>query len=275
MTFKSILVYTDRGTSAKIRLALAGKLAENHNAYIVGLAVRQTQIYPMGFVEIIPQDVINSISAQTEEAIVALHGSFEAAMAACGLSANSEWRDATGDPSQRIAVHGRYSDLIIIGQPDPDVQFGLATELADDVLLQAGRPILVIPDTQKEADIGKRIMVAWNGSREAARAVADAMPLLKRAASVDVVSANPDDIGDDPGADIGHFLARHGVTVEVSHTLTDGISIGDELLNRTADRNTDILVMGGYGHSRFRETVLGGATRHILRHMTVPTLLSR
>jgi nucleotide-binding universal stress UspA family protein len=88
-------------------------------------------------------------------------------------------------------------------------------------------------------------MVAWNGSREAARAVADAMPLLKRAASVDVVYANPDDIGDDPGADIGHFLARHGVTVEVSHTLTDGISIGDELLNRTADRNIDMLVMGG------------------------------
>lgn len=274
MTFKSILVYTDRGTSAKARLALARTLAENHDAHIVGLAVRPTQMYPMGFVEMIPQDVIDSISAQNEEVVVALRKSFDAAMTASGLSAKSEWRDTTGDPAQQIAVHGRYSDLIVIGQPDPDVQSGLATELADDVVLLAGRPILVIPYTQRETNIGTRIMVAWNGSREAARAVADAMPLLKRATSVDVIAADPDGIGDEPGADIGQFLARHGVTVEVSHTLTDDISIGDELLNRTADRNIDMLVMGAYGHSRLRETILGGATRHILRHMTVPTLLS-
>lgn len=116
-------------------------------------------------------------------------------------------------------------------------------------------------------------MIACNGSREAARAVAVAMPLLKGAASVDVQSANPDCIGDEPGADIGHFLANHGITVEVSHTLTNDILIGDELLNRAADRNKDMLEMLGYGHSQFRET-LGGATRHILRHMTGPTLLS-
>lgn len=219
MTFKSILVYRDRGTSANVQLALAGKLAEDHNAQIVGLAVRQTQIYPMGFVELIPQDVINSISAQTEEAIDALCKSFRVTRAASGVSANSEWRDATGDPAQQIAVHGRYSDLIVIRQPDPDVQSGLATELADNVVLQAGRLILVTPYTQRETEFRKRIMIAWNGSREAARAVADAMPLLKRATSVDVQSANPDGIGDEPGADIGHFLARHGITVEVSHTL--------------------------------------------------------
>ena len=195
-------------------------------------------------------------------------------MAASGVSANSEWRDATGDPAQQIAVHGRYSDLIVIRQPDPDVQSGLATELADDVVLQARRLILVTPCTQRETEIRKRIMIAWNGSREAARAVADAMPLLKGAASVDAQSANPDGIGDEPGADIGHFLARHGIIVEVSHTLTDDISIGNELLNKAAGRNKDMLEMVGYGHSQFRETVLGGATRHILRHMTVPTFLS-
>ena len=195
-------------------------------------------------------------------------------MAASGVSANSEWRDATGDPAQQIAVHGRYNNLIVIGQPDPDVQSGLATELADDVVLQDERPIFFISYTQRETEIGKPIMVAWNGSREAARAVADAMPLLKGAASVDAQSANPDGIGDEPGADIGHFLARHGIIVEVSHTLTDDISIGDELLNKAAGRNKDMLEMVGYGHSQFRETVLGGATRHILRHMTGPTLLS-
>jgi len=226
-----------------VRLALAGKLAEDHNAHIVSLAVRQTQVYPMGFVEVIPQHVINSISAQTEEAIDALCNSFRVAMAASGVNANSQLRDATGGPAQQISVHGRYNNLIFIGQPDPDLQSGLATELADDVILQAERLIFFISYTQRETKIGKPIMVAWNGSREAARAVADVMPLLKRAASTDILSTNPD-------------------------------GIGDELLNRAADRNIDMLVMGGYGHSRFREVALGGATRHILRHMTVPTFLS-
>ena len=134
MTFKSILVYRDRRTSAKVQLALAGKLAEVHNAQIVGLAVRQTQIYPMGFVEVIPQGGINSISAQTKEAIDTLCRSFRVAMTASGVNANSEWRDATDDPAQRIVVHGRYGNLIVIGQPDPDAQSGLATKLAGDVV---------------------------------------------------------------------------------------------------------------------------------------------
>lgn len=274
MPLTSMLVYTDRGVSAKSTLKIATGLAERHDAQIVGLAVRQTQLPPMGFVEIVPQDVMDSIAAQADETVRILHDDFADAVQRAGLTEKCEWRSAAGDPASQIVLHGRYSDLIIVGQADSNATSGIATEIADDVVLEAGRPVLVVPYAMKDATTGNRPLVAWNGSREAARALVDALPFLKSADAVNVVSADPEDLGDIPGADIGRFLAHHGVKVDVSHSVSEGLGIGDELLNRVSDLNADMLVMGAYGHSRFRETVLGGATRHILKHMTVPTLLS-
>jgi nucleotide-binding universal stress UspA family protein len=136
----------------------------------------------------------------------------------------------------------------------------------------------VVPYIGGSDIIGRRALVAWNASREAARALNDAIPLLEDAENVTVLSVNPKrgirGEGDLPAADIALHLARHGMKAEASYVVAEDIGVGDALLSRAADLGSDLIVMGGYGHSRLREIVLGGATRTVLRHMTVPVLLS-
>jgi nucleotide-binding universal stress UspA family protein len=137
---------------------------------------------------------------------------------------------------------------------------------------------LVVPYAGRFERIGERVLVAWNASREAARAVSDSLPLLSRAKSVTVMAVNPKSgpnaHGDVPGADIALFLARHGIKTEATQVFADDVDIGDMLLSRAADLGTDLLVMGAYGRSRLTELMLGGATRQILSEMTIPVLMS-
>ena len=144
------------------------------------------------------------------------------------------------------------------------------------MVLAAGRPALVIPYIGAGETLGERVLVAWDGGREAARAVNDALPLLERAASVGVLVINPSrgGHGEQPGADIALHLARHGISVDAEHLEARDISTGNALLSRLADQNIDVLVMGAYGHSRLREMVLGGVTRQVFQSMTVPVLMS-
>ena len=145
-------------------------------------------------------------------------------------------------------------------------------------MLSAGRPALVVPDIGAGKTLGRRVMIAWDTGREAARAVNDALPILQQAEAVTVLSVNPrpgiDLHGEEPGADIALHLTRHGVKVEVQRTQVEEINIGDTILSRLADLGSDLLVMGAYGHSRLREVVLGGVTRTLLESMTVPVLMS-
>jgi nucleotide-binding universal stress UspA family protein len=143
-------------------------------------------------------------------------------------------------------------------------------------VLAAGRPVVILPSVGTFATLGRRILVAWNPSREATRAVTDAIPLLRLADLVHVMAVNPKatEHGTVAGADIGLYLARHGVRVEIKTDHGAEIDVGNELLSRAADLDADLIVMGGYGHSRLKEWVLGGATRTILESMTVPVLMS-
>jgi nucleotide-binding universal stress UspA family protein len=136
--------------------------------------------------------------------------------------------------------------------------------------------VLIVPRYGVFGTVGERVLIAWNGSREATRAAHDALPLLKRATKVTVLSIDPDHDSQRrvPSADITLHLARHGVAAEADSTVALDIAVGDVLLSRAADLGADLIVMGGYGHSRVREMVLGGATRHLLQHMTVPVLMS-
>jgi nucleotide-binding universal stress UspA family protein len=191
----------------------------------------------------------------------------------------TEWRHAKGDALSALRLSARYADLVVMGQPDrynADADEPEAT-FPGDVVMSVGRPVLFVPYAGRFSSFGTRILVAWNASREAARAVSDALPLLARAQRVDVVAFDPErnaEHGAVPGADIALYLARHGVKANAAQQSGTKIDVGAQILSRAADLESDLIVMGAYGHSRFRELVLGGATRTLLESMTVPVLMS-
>ena len=183
------------------------------------------------------------------------------------------------DLPEFISLHARYADLLVLGQTDPDEKDWIGGHhLPEQVVLSAGRPIMVVPYIGAPKGFGKNVLIAWDSGREAARAVQDALPMLERAETVTIlVILRPGSAkrhGDEPGSDIALYLARHNVKVEVQAVPSPEIGVAETLLSRLADLSIDALVMGAYGHARWRELVLGGVTQHILGHMTVPVLMS-
>jgi nucleotide-binding universal stress UspA family protein len=171
-------------------------------------------------------------------------------------------------------AHG--ADLIIAGQTDRDGALVPSLDFPERLALESGRPVLVIPYAGRYPRIGRNVVVAWKAGRESARAVFDAIPLLKGADNVYIlgVEERPDQKTSLAPDTIAASLARHGIKSAIRMSVASNISVGDEILSRLADLDADLLVMGAYGHSRMRELAFGGATRHIARHMTVPTLFS-
>ena len=228
----------------------------------------------------IPPEVFRRQRQDAEEVAKAVRDRFESAVAASGVQGT--YREVEGIVDDVAGLHALYVDLTVIGQVNPDAPrvAGASTTALETLIFETGRPVLAVPYAGHFETTGRRIMIAWSATREAARAVADARPFLAQADSVATLTVNPKrgreegTHGDLPGADIALHLARHGDTVEAQHTITDDVSIGDMLLNRVADESVDLIVMGAYGHSRIREMVLGGVTRHLLANMTVPVLLA-
>ncbi|MDP2619620.1 MAG: universal stress protein [Hyphomicrobiales bacterium] len=193
-----------------------------------------------------------------------------------------EWRRIEADgpvTTNSIVVQAICADLVVTAQIDPER--GLESDIGtpERVVMESGRPVLVLPYAGQFKTIGDNVLIGWNASREAARTIYDALPVLKKAKSVKLLWVNPESENGGsgtgiPGSEMATSLSRHGVKVEVGHSATKEVGVGDELLSRAADQGADLLVMGAYGHSRVREYVFGGATRHILQHMTIPTLMS-
>lgn len=277
MALKDLLVHVDGSKSNSARLDAAIRLAGEHDAHLAGLYVLPIRNVLPPFTEAhIPKEVLDAQKEAAREQAAAAEQAFTEATKRAGLSA--EWRAVEGDPASTLSLHARYVDLLLLGQADDSDTCSLDQGLVEEVVLDAGRPVLMIPYIGAPDTIGKNVLVAWNGSREAMRAVHEAMPFLERADSVDVLSINPPKgragDGDIPGADLSLHLARHGVKARASHVEADDIDAGELLLSRAADQQADLIVMGAYGHSRYRELVLGGATRQILQSMTVPVLMS-
>ena len=201
---------------------------------------------------------------------------FEKATKRAGISSESLKLDASiSGASDRFAKMARRFDLAVVGQPEQEKSS--AEILIDEgVLLDSGHPVLVIPYIQKQGLKLDRIIVCWDGSRAASRAITDAMPLLRKAKQVDVVmvSRKAEESDEVAGADLGQHLARHGLKVDLKRMISPDTDVAAIVLSYAADSSADMIVMGGYGHSRLREFVLGGVTRGILSAMTVPTLLS-
>jgi nucleotide-binding universal stress UspA family protein len=275
MSYKTILVHIDSGKRCPVRVELAIRLAQQHDAHLVALhAIAPFE--PPGYVmaEMGPAIVEAQRTVAANE-LARSEAAFSKLVSAAGLR-NVEWRSAVDDLVEAMTLHARYADLLVIGQTDTAEDLHVPADFPERLVLSAGRPVLILPTVGSFATLGKRILVAWNPSREATRAVTDAIPLLQRADTVHVMAVNPKtgEHGTVPGADIGLYLARHGVRVEVKSDYGAEIDVGNELLSRAADLDADLIVMGGYGHSRLKEWVLGGATRTILESMTAPVLMS-
>jgi nucleotide-binding universal stress UspA family protein len=275
-----LLVVLDSDAASRGRIALAAALAERFASHLVGLyplpipqAPRHLGYYDPALLD----PFFRELRAQAQEVSDKEREAFEHAASLRGLSA--EWRVVDEGPQSDPALHARYVDLTILGQLDPDrSDADLVRPRPEHVTLASGRPILVVPYAGRFETVGRRVLIGWNATREATRAVNDAMPLLAAAEVVTVLSIDaregPDAHGELPGADISLHLARHDVKAEVERTVSAGIPAGEVLLSRAADLGADLLVIGAYGHSRVRELLLGGATRSILQSMTVPVLMS-
>jgi nucleotide-binding universal stress UspA family protein len=282
MTYKDLLVVLDEDERSRDRIVLAASLAEQFGAHVVGLYLKIGREPPGVFDQFnADMPLFRPIYEELEERIRARAEAtrliFEEIVGRSSLWA--EWRVAAGYPAVQTALHGRYADLIILGQIDSaDPWSPLLHPRPEEVALAAGRPILMVPYAGKFERVGSRVLVGWDGSREATRAVAEAMPLLSAASSVTVITVDPEKEGSGhgevPGADIALHLARHGVVANVERTVSAGIGIGNTLLSRASDLEADLLVMGAYGHPRVRELLLGGATRTVLASATVPVLMA-
>ena len=280
MSYRDLVVVLDSAADARGRIELATTLAGGFDAHLVGLYPIPSPELPRsaGYADLAPlEPIYREWRARAVEQAEVVHKTFEHLTKLSGVK--SEWRAVADGWEADPAVHARYADLTILGQRNPDSdEMALIRPHPERVTLASGRPILVVPYAGRFEKVGRRVMVAWNASREAARAVADAMPLLAGAEAVIVVAvdAQPsrDRHGELPGADIAVHLARHGVAAEIERTVAAGVPIGDVILSRAADLGADLLVMGAYGRSRMRELLLGGATRSILASMTIPVLMS-
>ena len=275
--FKDILVHVDGGKAAERRVEAAAVLAEANEAHLVGLHVA-SPAEEMPWIEGYATEMVIRYATERAEADRArAREVFERQTA--GRAMTHEWREAGGLADRTVSLHGRYADLIVLGQSDPEAApFGTAPGIAAHVPLSAGRPCLILPYAGQWPTLGRRVLVAWDGGREAARAANDALPLLRRAERVTVVTIGDRMQGggaaDQGAATLGTHLVRHGVAVETRNDAGGAAGVPDLLLSLAADLSSDLLVMGAYGHNRLRDLIMGGVTRAILDHMTLPVLMS-
>ena len=254
----------------------AVSVAEAFGAHVAAIAFAHDPVVPPTLMGGIPVDFIESQRAEAEASASAAIARFEEAARRAGVSAESRLLAASiSEGSDQFGRIARRFDLAVVGQAEPGK--AMADELiGETALFEAGRPVLFVPYIQKSGlELGKAL-VCWDGSRAAARATADAMPFLSRAGTIQVliVAGERGKSDEIPGADLGHHLARHGLKVDVKRIVATESDVANTILSYVADTGADFIVMGGYGHSRLREFILGGVTRSILEAMTVPTLMS-
>lgn len=275
MAYKDILVYADAGEAAAACLDVATMLASAHKAHLTALHVIAPPFVPMDVTGGVPAQLLDWQEEVARQRAGAAEKEVRAAERRSGLKI--EWRKVHGDVPATLLLHTRYADLVIAsqGSDDDETPAGIG-DLAEIIVMGAGRPTLAVPRRGKFLTVGERVLVAWSRTQEATRALHDALPILVRAKSVTVMEVNPRH-GETPhiaGADIAAHLARHGVKVEVSSMTAGDMEVAEAILSRVTDLGADLVVMGAYGHSRLREFAFGGVTLHMLRHMTVPVLMS-
>lgn len=272
---RDILVHMDNTPHSADRLNYATELAVRHQAHLTALHIRHPPFIPVDVMGTgVAGTVIEIQREAQEEQAKATKQLVNATADRHGVAI--EWRDAKGDIDETLVAHGYYSDLIIIGQRDPGLDLDTPfSPHPGKAILSAGRPVIVFPKGRKVTTFGSRILVAWKASAPAARAVADALPLLQKAEDVTVMEVTEDAANHRiAGADIATHLSRHGLTVTLEPFVAPEADAGLLIPARAADLGADLIVMGGYGYPRLWEAVLGGVTRQMLRDQFAPIFFS-
>jgi nucleotide-binding universal stress UspA family protein len=273
---KDIVVNLTIGVERDAAANYAVSLASIFKAHLVGVAFVYDPKVSANLIVGIPAELIEAQRAATKHLANEAIARFEGLAKQAGVMTESQMIDVApghvGDTFGRLA---RSFDLSVIRQAEPN-KAEQEVPIIEGALFESGRSVIVVPYVQTQGAKFNCVMIGWDGSRTAARAIGDAMPVLKRAKMIEVftVVAGPTKNTELPGIDIGQHLSRHGLKVEVKRIPAVGINVPEAILSHAADISADFMVMGGYGHSRLREYVLGGATRGILSSMTLPTLMS-
>jgi nucleotide-binding universal stress UspA family protein len=301
MGYKTILVHVDETAHSAARVLMAADLALQHGAHVIGVALTGVSrfLYQNEMVDDEDPNLAQHLDVLRERASRALAG-FAPQLHALGVHSFEE-RILDDEPGAGLALLARHADLLIVGQAPPEGRASAPAGFPAEVLTESGCPVLVVPHTARPRGSisvttagvassgapapGRHVLIAWNASKEAARAVREALPLLARAEKVTlaIIDADlrPAAFGDTPGAEVLAWLARHGITAgtQMRQTARQGLlkrpgDAGEALLMLAGETGCDLVVLGAYGHSRFRETLLGGVTRTVLETMTVPVLMA-
>lgn len=275
MQFRDILLCVEPVRPGSVLIENAVRFAKKHEANLTGLYPLELPEFPGYVAAQLPKEIIDKNRSYFMEHANDAEAAFTEACTTAGI--HWDWHCLEGERAQLIIENGRLSDLILLagGQNGGTAPTG---ESSSRIMLESGRPVLLLPSTPIPDDTGSRVLVAWNGRREIVRAVHDALPLLESADWVKVVMVNPDtgaaDYGDLPGSELCRHLARHDVKAEAMEVKAHGKADGAALLALADEENANLVVMGAYGHARWRELVVGGATDHVLRHAKLPVFLS-
>jgi nucleotide-binding universal stress UspA family protein len=278
MSYQTVLVHIDQSVHAETRIHHAAALAHRHRAHLLGAAMLgvSREVFPAGFAErpgTLSASYLEPLAANAHAALARF------TQLARAHEVSFEARFVCDQADDGLARLARFADLVVLSQDDPDEALpDMAVQLPDAVILHAGRPVLVVPRAAHgaHADAPDAVLVSWNGSREAAAALAGALPLLRAAPSVTVAALTGSDIGSADFAaqqsDLAAYLGRHGVRARFLERAAQDRDPGAQLLALAGELGCGLLVMGCYGHTRLHELCLGGASRTVLDRATVPVL---
>jgi nucleotide-binding universal stress UspA family protein len=279
MSWKDILAIVAEADTDEPAIALAEALADQFDAHVAAAFLTPLPDEPLAYEPTVVAGVWAELLGRARQEAEAERRKVEARLSKSGRPFEMRGAEALSRDLGRIAaVHARYSDVAVMTRPQDGAGGDLRAEIVEGVLFHAGRPALIAPPGWKGQSIGKNVVVAWDASREATRALSEAKPLLAKADKVTVITvdAKPKMFGhgDQPGANIAAHLSRRGAKAEVRNVDSMGRAPAIAILEEANALGADVVVMGAYAHSRVRELVFGGATRDLLRQANVPLLMA-
>jgi nucleotide-binding universal stress UspA family protein len=277
MTYKTLLVSLNEIERLDALLEITLKLAADQRAHVLGLyVIPAPAVYPAVGPYVVPE-VFDGLTRYFEEQSKGTRAKFEALIKRRGVPGTwLEVKALAPVISETVSEVGRIADLVVVSEANREGKNGVEVDFVENVILGLGRPVLVVPGRTAALDTAQ-IVCGYNGSKEAARAIHDALPILRNAKDVRVVWVDPPkdrELAAPPGADMAESLQRHGVKATAEAVESNGANPAEAVMAKAREVGAGLIVMGAYGHSRIREFVLGGATRHALSNLAVPLLMS-